>query len=163
MRGLSKKHFRCPDPQHEHRGASANWHKDGFCYCFGCGENFKAKELAEWQSIPWRTLVGIQPQIRLSGNIELNAAPRRLETANAPRFYDEPPDSWLRLPNKAYSTMHSALYYYATRLRSAGLLPEALSVQEFVNAARKPGCELNDRAVYDNFEAARHGDDNPLF
>ena len=59
--------------------------------------------------------------------------------------------------------MHSALYYTATRLRSAGLLPEAFSVQEFIDAAPTLGCELKERAIYDNFEAARHGDDHPLF
>ena len=59
--------------------------------------------------------------------------------------------------------MYSALYYYATRLRSAGLLPEGFSIQELIDAARTQGCELKDRAIYNNFEAARHGDDHPFF
>ena len=162
-KGFSKKHFRCFDPQHEDPGASANWHKDGFCHCFGCGKDFNAKEMAEFLGIPWRALLGRQRQILSSDNIDLNAAPRQLETTSAPPFFNEPPDSLLRLPNKVYSTMYSALYYYATRLRSAGLLPEAFSIQELIDAARTQGCELKDRAIYNNFEAARHGDDHPFF
>ena len=87
----------------------------------------------------------------------------QLETASALLFFDEPPDSWLRLSNKTYSAMYSALFYFTTRLRSAGLLPEAFSVQEFIDASRTLGCELKDRAIYDNFEEARHGDDHPFF
>ena len=162
-KGFSKKHFRCPDPQHEDPGPSANWHKDGFCHCFGCGNDFNAKEMAEFLRIPWRALLGTQLQILSSNNIDLNAAPRQIETASAPLFFNEPPDSLLRLSNKVYSTMHSALYYLATRLRSASLLPEAFSVQEFIDAAPTLGCALKDRAIYDNFEEARHGDDHPFF
>ena len=162
-KGFSKKHFRCLDPQHEDPGPSAQWHKNGFCHCFGCGKDFNAKDMAEFLGIPWRALLGTQSQIFSSDNIDLNAAPRQLETASAPPFYKEPPDSLLRLSNKVYSTMYSSLYYYATRLRSAGLLPEAFSIQELIDAARTQGCELKDRAIYNNFEAARHGDDHPFF
>ena len=162
-KGFSKKHFRCLDPQHEDPGPSANWHKDGYCHCFGCGKDFNAKEMAEWLGIPWRALLGRQRQILSSDNIDLNAAPRHLETTSAPLFFNEPPDSLLRLSNKVYSRMHSSLYYYATRLRSAGLLPEAFSVQEYINAAPMLGCELKERAIYDNYEEARHGDDHPFF
>ena len=56
---------------------SANWHKDGFCHCFGCGKDFNAKEMAEWLGIPWRALLGRQPQILSSDNIDLNAARAR--------------------------------------------------------------------------------------
>ena len=67
---------------------------------------------------------------------------RAIKTAGgAPLFYDEPPDSLLRLSNRYYSTMHSSLYYLA---------------------ARTLGCELKERAIYDNFEEARHGDDHPF-
>ena len=162
-KGFSKKHFRCPDPQHEDPGPSANWHKNGFCHCFGCRKDFNAKDMAEFLGIPWRPLLGIQSQIFSSDNIDLNAAPRQLETASAPPFYKEPPDSLLRLSNKMYSTMYSSLYYYATRLRGAGLLPEAFSVQELIDASRTQGCELKERAIYDNFEDARHSDDHPCF
>ena len=162
-KGFSKNHFRCPDPQHEDPGPSANWHKDGFCHCFGCGKDFNAKEMAEFLDIPWRAQLGIQPQILSSDKIDLNAAPRQLSTASAPLFFNEPPDSLLRLSNKYYSTMYSALYYYATQLRSAGLLPEDFRVQDYIDAAPTLGCELKDRAIYDNFEEARHGDDHPFF
>ena len=162
-KGFSKKHFRCPDPQHEDLGPSANWHRDGFCHCFGCGKDFNAKEMAEFLDIPWRALLAKQRQILPSDTIDLNAAPRDPEAASAPPSGNEPPDSLLRLSNRYYSTMHSALYYYAARLRSAALLPEAFSVQEFIDAARALGCELKERAIYDNFEEARHGDDHPFF
>ena len=162
-KGFSKKHFRCPDPQHEDPGPSANWHRDGFCHCFGCGKDFNAKEMAEFLDIPWRALLGRQPQILPSDKIDLNAAPREPEAASAPPFCNEPPDSLLRLSNRYYSTMHSALYYTAMRLRRAALLPEAFSVQEFIDAARALGCELKERAIYGNFEEARHGDDHPFF
>ena len=99
-KGFSKNHFRCPDPQHEDPGPSANWHKDGFCHCFGCSKDFNAKEMAEFLDIPWRAQLGIQPQILSSDKIDLNAAPRQLETASAPLFFNEPPDSLLRLSNK---------------------------------------------------------------
>ena len=162
-KGFSKKHFRCLDPQHEDPGPSANWHKDGFCHCFGCGKDFNAKEMAEWLGIPWRALLGTQSQILSSDNIDLNALPRQLETASAPLFFDEPPDSLLRLSNRVYSTMYSALYYYATRGRSAGLLPEEFSIQELIEAAQTQGCELKERSIYDNFEEARRGDEHPFF
>ena len=87
-------------------------------------------------------------------NIDLNAAPRQPETASEPPVFHEPPDSLIRLSNKYYSTMHSALYYIAARLRSASLLPEAFSVQEFIAAAPILGCELKDRAIYDNSDEA---------
>lgn len=162
-KGFSKKHFRCLDPQHEDPGPSANWHKDGFCHCFGCGKDFNAKQMAEFLGIPWRDLLGIQPQSHASDTIDLNAAPREPDTASAPQFYKEAPDSLLRLSNKYYTTMHSALFYFATQLRSAALLPESFSVQEFIAASRMLGCELKERAIYDNFEAARHDDDHPFF
>ena len=119
--------------------------------------------MAEWLGIPWRALLGTQPQSLSTDNIDLNAVPRQLDTASAPLFFNEPPDSLLRLSNKVYSTMYSALYYYATRLRSACLLPEGFSVQELIDAARTQGCELKERAINDNFEEARHGDDHPFF
>ena len=59
--------------------------------------------------------------------------------------------------------MYSALFYFAVQLHSADLLPEGFSVGEFIQAARPLGCELGERAIYDNFETARHGDDHPLF
>ncbi len=161
-KGFSKKHFRCPDPQHEDPGPSANWHRDGFCHCFGCGKDFNAKEMAEFLHIPWRALLGGRRQIPSADKIDLNAAPRDSEAASAPPYYNEPPDSLLRLFNRYYSTMRSSLYYNAARLRTAALLPEAFSVQEFIDAARALGCELKERAIYDNFEEARHGDDHPF-
>ncbi len=162
-KGFSKKHFRCPDPQHEDPGPSANWHRDGFCHCFGCGKDFNAKEMAEFLHIPWRALLGGQRQSLPADTIDLNAAPRDPKAASAPPSGNEPPDSLLRLSNRYYSTMHSALYYTAARLRSAALLPEAFSVQEFIDTAQALGCELKERAIYDNFEEARHGDDHPFF
>ncbi len=160
--GFTKKNFRCLNPQHEDKTASAGWNRDGNYNCFVCGK-IDSWQIAEWLNIDWRSLRWSRPQIASSTAIDLNAAPRQLETINLPPFFDEPPDSWLRLSNKTYSTMHSSLYYYATRLRSAGLLPEAFSVQEFIDAASLLGCELKDRAIYDNFEEARHGDDHPFF
>jgi len=44
-KGFSKKKFRCLDLQHEDPEASANWHRDGFCHCFGCGKDFNAMTL----------------------------------------------------------------------------------------------------------------------
>ena len=44
-----------------------------------------------------------------------------------------------------------------------GLLPEGFRVQDYIDAAPTLGCELKDRAIYDNFEEARHGDDHPFF
>lgn len=154
-------HFRCPNPQHEDLGPSANWHKDGFCHCFGCGEDFNAKEMAEFLGIPWRALLGTQPQILPSDNTDLNRAPRQLQATTAPLLFIEPPDSWLRLLNQYFTKTYAALFYFATRLRSAGNLQEAFSVQEFINALRPLGCELKERAIYNNFEEARHGDDHP--
>ena len=159
-KGFSKKKFRCLDPQHEDHEASANWHRDGFCHCFGCGKDFNAVQMAEWLGIPWRALLGRRRQFRPADPIDLSAAPRELESARG--FYDEPPDSLIRLMNKCYTTMHSSLYYVISRLRSAGHLPEGFTVQELINAAPLVGCELKARAIYDNFEEARHGDDHPI-
>ena len=162
-KGFSKKHFRCLDPQHEDPGPSANWHRDGFCHCFGCGKDFNAREMADFLHIPWRALLDRQPQRPPSDPIALNAAPGQLETLSAPIFFEQAPDSFIRLLNKTHSTMYSALFYFALHLRSAGLLPESFSVGEFIHAARPLGCELGERAIYDNFEDARHRDDHPLF
>ena len=161
-KGFSKKKFRCLDLQHDDPEASANWHRDGFCHCFGCGKDFNAKQMAEWLGIPWRALLGRQRQLLPTDNIDLNAAPYDPESASPPPFYAEPPDSLIRLMNKCYTTMHSSLYYVISRLRSAGHLPKAFSVQELINAARPLGCELKERAIYDNFKEARHGDDHPF-
>ena len=121
----------------------------------------------KWRSFctsPGATLLGGAAAKPARGQaIDLNAAPRQPEASSAPPFGNEPPDNLLRLSNRYYSTMHSALYYTAARLRSANLLPEAFSVQEFVDAAPMVGCELKERAIYDNFEEARHGDDHPFF
>ncbi len=161
-KGFSKKFFRCLDPQHEDPEASAQWHKNGFCHCHGCGKNFNATEIAEWLAIPWRALLGRRRQFRPADPIDLSAAPRELESASPPSFYDESPDSLIRLMNKCYTTMHSSLYYAISRLRSAGHLTEAFTVQELIDAAPLVGCELKERAIYDNFEEARQGDDHPF-
>ncbi len=116
--------------------------------------------MAEWLGLSWRDLLGRQRQVRLADSIDLNAVPRQLEPASAPL---EPPDSFLRLSNKAYTTMYSALFYFAVRLRHAELLPTAFSMDEFIKAARSLGCELNERTIYDNFAEARHSDDHPFF
>ena len=161
-KGFSKKFFRCLDPQHEDPVASAQWHKNGFCHCHGCGKNFNATQMADWLAIPSRALLGRRHQFRPADPIDLNAVPRELESASPPPFYDEPPDSLIRLMNKCYTTMHSSLYYVISRLRSAGHLPEGFTVQELIEAAPLVGCELKDRAIYDNFEEARHSDDHPF-
>lgn len=162
-KGFSKKHFRCLDPQHEDPGPSANWHREGFCHCFGCGKDFNAKQMAEWLGIPWRDLLGAQRQIRPANNIDLNAVPRQLEPVSAPLIFEQPPDSFLRLSNKAYTAMYSSLYYFAARLRHANLLPAAFTTDEFFKAAPSLGCELSERTIYDNFAEARHSDDHPFF
>ena len=161
-KGFSKKKFRCLDLHHDDPEASANWHRDGFCHCFGCGKDFNAKQMADWLGIPWRALLGRKRQFLPANDINLNAAPPEFETASAPLFYDEPPDSLIRLLNKCYTTMHSSLYYVISRLRSAGHLPEAFSVQEVIQAAPLVGCELKQRAIYGNFEDPRHGDAHPV-
>ena len=132
-KGFSKTKFRCLDLQHNDPEASANWRRDGFCHCFGCGKDFDANQMAEWLGIPWRALLGRQRQFRTAHNIDLDAAPPEFETASAPQFYAETPDSLIRLLNKRYTTMHSSLYYVISRLRSAGHLPEAFSVQELID------------------------------
>jgi len=118
--------------------------------------------MAEWLGIPWRVLLGRERQFPPADSIDLNAAPSDFETASAPQFYAEPPDSLIRLLNKCYTTMHLSLYYVISRLRSARHLPEAFSVQELLDVALMVGCELKERAIYDNFEEARHGDDHPV-
>lgn len=162
-KGFSKKHFRCLDRQHDDPGPSANWHRDGFCHCFGCGKDFNAKEMAEFLHIPWRALLGVQPQRPPSDPIDLNTAPDQLETLSTPILFERAPDSFLRLLNKTHSTMYAALFYFAVQLRSADLLPKGFSLGEFIQAAWPLGCELGERTIYDNFETARHGDDHPLF
>ncbi|MCE2471830.1 MAG: hypothetical protein J4G18_08005 [Anaerolineae bacterium] len=51
-KGFSKKFFRCYDRQHDDLDASAQWHRDGFCKCHGCGKTFNAKQMAEFLNIP---------------------------------------------------------------------------------------------------------------
>ncbi len=80
-KSFSKEHFRCPDRQHEDPGPSANWHKDGFCHCFGCGKDFNAKAMAAWLGIVWRALLSTQPKLLSAKKIDLDAAPQETESA----------------------------------------------------------------------------------
>ena len=130
-KSFSKKHFRCPDPQHEDPGPSANWHKDGFCRCFGCGKTFNAKEMAEWLGIDWRELLRAQPKLLSTTDIDLNAA---LGTESAPLSFEQAPDSWLAQIHKHYKKTNATLYYLALHMLNACILPEAFTVPQLIEA-----------------------------
>lgn len=43
-------HFKCPNPSHQDDTPSANWSKDGVCYCFNCG-SFTRDQIVTWTGI----------------------------------------------------------------------------------------------------------------
>ena len=162
-KGFSKKHFRCLDPQHDDPGPSANWHhKKGFCKCFGCGQIYNTIQTAEWLNIDWRALLKDQSSNGSSKSINLNAIPLT-DAVPTPHSFEYAPDTWQTQINKTYTTTYATLLYFALRLRSAELLPEAFTVKDFINESRPLDNEVSERTIYNAFEEARDGNTHPVF
>ena len=107
--------------------------------------------------IDWRALRWPQPQIISSNKINLDAAPG-IAVETAPLSFELIPDSWLRAFNKFYKWTEAQLFFFAIRARSAGILPDSFTTQEFIETLRELGCNVSDRSIYRAFEnAAKHG------
>ncbi|MCY3781781.1 MAG: toprim domain-containing protein [Chloroflexi bacterium] len=160
--GFTKKNFRCVNPQHEDKEASAGWSRNGFYKCFYCGK-IDSWQIAEWLKIDWRALLRPRPQIVTSTAIDLNAAPGQA-AASAPLAFDIAPDSWLRTLINFYEPTEAVLFHYALRLCRSGPLAEGFTRDEFIMAARPLGCNLKEDTIKKFFKAEVYEDDNhPVF
>ena len=161
-KGYSK-NFSCPNPKHTDRRPSAGWHRDGYCKCFTCGGTFNAKTVAEWLGIDLSALLGPWRKSRSARKTDLNAAPLRPRPDSAPPSFEQPPDTWLKLLRRYYTTTDPVLFHFAMRLCRSGPLAEGFTIQEFIRALRSHQCEVSERAIYNAFQDARDGDNHPVF